>query len=85
MSEQTIVKLVDVYDGEELPPRYEPVAVPPPESWQYDDEGLEDWAYDNIFVLTGTGQPHEESAYFAVITECPSAPELVGREFEWGT
>lgn len=63
----------------------ETVTVPsPPEGWTpeiaEDDDG--DWAYDNLFVLTGVGRDGD-ACYTVTIMACADIPELVGREFEW--
>jgi hypothetical protein len=50
-----------------------------------DEEGLEEWAFDHLYPLTGTGRCLGDAAYFVRVVESPDLPELVGREFEWGT
>lgn len=71
------VKLTDVYDGAEYP-RTLTTDVPEPAG------DVDDWAYDNLFPLSGDGRTHNEAGYFAEITDCPERVDLVGREFSWG-
>lgn len=71
------VKFTDVYDGAEYP-RTQTVDVPDPAG------DLEDWAYDNLFPLTGDCRPHDEAGYFAEIIDCEEYGDLVGREFPGG-
>lgn len=74
------VTIDNVYDDETITNEYmRNVEVP------QDDEDLDDWAYDELFPLTGTGREDGEAGYFLKITACSERPDLVGREFEWGT
>lgn len=75
------ILFTDVYDGTEYP-RTETIDVADPPA---PDADFDDWAYDEIYPNTGTANfAHDESGYFAKITECPPRPDLVGREFAWG-
>lgn len=60
------------------------VEVPGPPDLD-DDEATDEWAYEHLFPLTGTGRTWGDAAYFVRVTEAPDLPALVGREFEWGT
>lgn len=78
----------NVYDDDEqganiITNEYDVEVEAPEVEDQADD--LEEWAYETIFPHTGTGREHGEAAYFAKITACTERPDLVGREFEWGT
>ncbi|KMV17549.1 hypothetical protein ACT17_14730 [Mycolicibacterium conceptionense] len=77
------VLITNVYDGAEYTDTVSFDAPPAPRSG--DDEAMDDWAYDNIYPHTGDGREHEEAGYFAEIKACDERPDLVGREFEWGT
>ncbi|MEU0344217.1 hypothetical protein ABZ092_36060 [Streptomyces bobili] len=44
---------------------------------------LSDWADDHIFPHTGTGRSDGDSWYEVKVTES-TAPELLGRTFEFG-
>lgn len=75
------------YDDDVVKSR-ESVVVPCPpldESGGLDEDELEEWAYDNLFTLTGTGRHHGDAGYFVTIVESPDRMALKGREFEWGT
>lgn len=77
------VKFTDVYGGEEHE-RTEEIAVKRPVTLA--GEPFDEWALDEIFEHTGDGNATDtNSAYFAEIVASPDMPELVGREFEWGT
>lgn len=59
---------------------------PPPDNVAVGSEGWDDWAYDEIFPYTGTGQTEGNSAYFVEVTGSSDPEKLpVGTEFEWGT
>jgi hypothetical protein len=78
---QITIKIDNVYeDGDEVT-NVDTVDVVHPEP----DVDLDDWAYDELFPLTGTGREEGDAGYFVQITECADRPDLVGREFEWGT
>ncbi len=78
---QLTVLFTDVYEGAEYP-RTESFDVPEP---SVDDDDLTDWADEHLYPRTGSGRPDGEAGYWAEITACPDRPELVGREFDWGT
>lgn len=72
------------YDGDMVVTT--PTARVPSPAGLSEDE-LEDWADDNLFEHTGTGQTEGNSAYTVKITAADPAdavPGLVGREFEFG-
>lgn len=48
-----------------------------------DTEAYDEWEYDYILSETGTGRCGGDSWYFVEITES-TAPELLGRKFEFG-
>lgn len=60
------------------------IDVPEPEVEDMADN-LEDWAYDHFFPETGTGREHGDAGYFVKVIACDDRPDLVDREFEWGT
>lgn len=51
-----------------------------------DLDDLDDWAYDELYTLTGVGPEysHLNAGYSAEILKCDTTPSLVGRKFEWG-
>lgn len=59
------------------------VEVPAPGDLD-DDEGMETWAYDHLFPLTGTGRTEGDAGYFVTIARSPDLPALEGRQFAWG-
>ena len=70
-------------DGEEVTNVYD-LDVPEPEVGLNEDQ-WEEWAYDNLFPWTGTGREDGDAGYFVTIDQCEARPDLVGKEFEWGT
>ncbi|MEV4642755.1 hypothetical protein AB0J80_35975 [Actinoplanes sp. NPDC049548] len=58
------------------------VTIPLPPSEQ-NEEAYDAWSYDHIYAETGTGRTDGDSWYFVRVTES-TAPELLGREFEFG-
>lgn len=76
---QIKVRIVNIYeDGDEITTEAT-ASVTVPEG-----EDMTEWAYDELFPLTGTGRTEGNSAYFLTITEFPARPDLVGQEFEFG-
>lgn len=58
------------------------VSMPAPPN-EDDVEAYAEWAYDNVYPLTGVGHLDGDSFYDVTVTAC-SDPALVGRQFEWG-
>jgi len=75
------IKIDNVYeDGETISKTLIDVEVPDPPT---EPEPHEDWAYDHLFTLTGTGRTHGDAGYFVEIIAA-GHPALVGRTYEWG-
>lgn len=68
-------------DGDKVRVEFDEQVPPFPEA----GDDVDEWAEDNLFPLTGTGRPDGDAGYFLKITRCDEQPDLVGREFEWGT
>ncbi|MGW1040018.1 hypothetical protein [Streptomyces sp. NPDC002547] len=83
MSVATVTLRIDnrYEDGVEIETR-ETATVPLPLPEEGTDERT-DWEQDHIFPLTGTGREGVDSWYDVEIVES-SAPELVGKTFEFG-
>ncbi|MGI6797931.1 hypothetical protein [Gordonia sihwensis] len=78
------IQFTDVYDGHEYE-RTETHDLPvAPDVDHAHDDLVDEWADAHIRPLTGTGQRHSESGYFAEVLTCTQRPYLVGHEFSWG-
>lgn len=82
---QTVSITVDISntypDGEEVNVR---VTETVPAPWDKgSEEQMDEWAYEAIFPLTGTGRTEGDAWYDATIVES-SDPFLVGLTFDWG-
>jgi len=78
------LKIENIYeDAEDVVTTVRATIPAPPEGKEAGSEEYDDWAYDNIYQLTGTGHETGNSAYFVEVTACDD-PNLVGAEFEWG-
>jgi hypothetical protein len=85
------VKIDNVYDEGTIQ-ETRTVNVPEPPSLVVESPEHEDWAYDNLFCLTGTGRyagndagetSTPDGAYFLEILSADE-PALVGKKYEWG-
>jgi len=86
------VKIDNVYDDGTIR-ETKTVNIPePPTPLDFDSEAHEDWAYDNLFCLTGTGRyagndagetSTPDAGYFVEVLTADD-PALVGRKYEWG-
>lgn len=69
-------------DGDTVNTTVTDVVIPEPPTDEESDE-YADWSREHIFQFTGTGRTKGDSFYDVEITKS-SAPELVGRTFEFG-
>lgn len=78
------VTIENVYeDGDTVETEVTGQEVPLPADEDVADD-YEDWAYEHLFPLTGTGKEGGDAAYFLKVTAFDERPDMVGREFEWG-
>lgn len=75
------LQILNCYPDEDVMEEQGGVEVPAPPNLEDD---LEDWAYEHLFPLTGTGRTKGDAAYFVTIARSPDLPALEGREFSWG-
>lgn len=49
-------------------------------------DDIDDWAYDNLFQLTGQGPQYSnvDGGHDVTVLECAENPDLVGKAFEFG-
>jgi hypothetical protein len=73
------IKIDNVYDDETVS---NTIITEVPDAPSDIDE-REDWAFDHLFPLTGTGRVHGDAGYFVEVLTCTD-PTLVGQKFEWG-
>ena len=69
-------------DGQKIVTRVVGALVQAPQK-DSDEEALDEWAWDQLFPLTGTGRYDGDAWYEVFVTACDVAT-LVGRKFEFG-
>lgn len=82
MIDTITVKIENVYDDGTTVATTETVTDLP--RCPSDVELREDWAWDHLFPLTGTGREEGDAAYFVTVLDCPADPSLVGDNFQFG-
>ena len=86
------IKIENIYEDGDKVIVTQDIDVPAPPNHDFDSEDHEDWAYDNLHSLTGTGRyagndagetRTPDAAYFVEVLASED-PALVGHTYEWG-